>query len=143
MWCVEANLVPIPPVVWQACPPRAVSAAPDCPTGGFNEHRLAERAVVLDLLGAAAGSVPHWAHLAVGVVPARAEHRTIGAALVGLAAGVDYGRLAAREAQVRCAQVSTEREPQRSTPVQERAVVPGYEIARRKWPVGGLIDLVV
>ncbi|MCC7389685.1 MAG: hypothetical protein IT431_13060 [Phycisphaerales bacterium] len=130
--------------MWQTCPPRAVSAAPDCPTGGFNEHRLAERAVVLDLLGAAPGSVPQWAFLAVGAAPGRSEHRAIGEALARLAAaGADYGRLAAREAQVRCERVHTERVPDRSAPAPERAVVPGYEIARRKWPVGGLIDLVV
>lgn len=142
---VETN----PALCWhpvpRACQAAAVPAPPACPTGGLNGYRLATRPAVLGLLGAPAGSVPHATSLAIGNAVHRAEHRAIEAALDAMAdARPDYADLAAQQAKT-CP--APEPEPEawprtRHAIPPEKRVIPGYTLERRKWPIGGLIDLL-
>ncbi len=132
---------------WQTAWPHGVTAAGACAEGGINEHRLYEQPVVVGLLGEVPGSVPYSTHLEIAAARARLVHRAVENALAGLGARqVDFGEISASE---RLQESGPEAGP-RMLPRAgaepnmdrvERGVL--YTQPRRRWPIGGLIDLVI
>lgn len=139
---VEANPVHYFRAAHRAHPVCAVQATPVCPSGGLNEHRLGEPPAVVGLVGVPAGSVPYATHLAIVSARGRAQARAIESALSVIAqARPDYGRLAAREA-------AHHHQSPEAQPVHRRPALAGhpamqYTLPRRRWPIGGLVDLVI
>ena len=150
-----------PSLHWQPSP--GVTAVSRCPTGGLSEYRLEERPVLNTLLEHVPGDVPFSTHLELEAARARLVHRSVGEAIdrlgerttarekgadrggeVNRGVEVDEGELAvAREVVTKKEPKEQKAEPSgRDMDRIERGAV-AYTLPRRRWPIGGLIDLVV
>ncbi len=137
---VEAN----PCDRWAAGWACGLPAPGACPGGGLHEHRLADRPVLNTLLEHVPGDVPYSTHLELEAARARLVHRTLGEALEQIGGrGPDYGRLAAMTPQPTAAPRPTAPSLRLVPPPPREAAVVAYTLPRRRWPVGGLIDLVI
>lgn len=129
--------------MWQPLWRCGVTPTDPCAHPGMNQHRLVERPVLNSLLGHLPGSVPYATHLEIEGARARMVHRALGEALGQLGnPHADYGRQAA--ALKPTAPLALKLPPVRPAPqaarIDARVV---YTLPRRKWPLGGLIDLVI
>lgn len=90
------------------------------------------------------GDVPYSTHLELEAARARLVHRALGEALGQIAGGgPNYGRLAAMTPKPIAAPRTTAPSLRLLPPPPRDAVVIAYTLPQRRWPVGGLIDLVV
>ncbi|HZW10288.1 MAG TPA: hypothetical protein VFF69_10335 [Phycisphaerales bacterium] len=122
---------------------------------GLDEHRLGQRALPCDLLEHLPGDVPYSTHLAIENARARLVHRALSDALGGMRGG-DAGEsaVAKEDAPTRAAcdrgagpgaRLAAVERPARSGHGEDVRAVPITEHAQRRtrWPLGGLVDLVV
>lgn len=106
---------------------------------------------VVDLLGVLPGSVPYSTYLEIETALARLRHEAVLKGLEGLGSSPEEperqslepgeGELAAREGPRPIVMPETEPAAERS--VRREVVTQEYVVRRRRWPVGGLIDLVI
>jgi hypothetical protein len=128
---------------WLPAPATGIAAASPCPLPGLNQHRLAETPVTGSLLGHLPGSIPYSTHVEIAAARSRLMHREVNDALENLGAKqVEFAGLTTASAPVA-------RDPRGESQLK---LVPNldlvgrgvaYTLPRRRWPVGGLVDLVI
>jgi hypothetical protein len=126
-----------------------VSPPPDAARGGLNQHRFEQRPLACDLLEHLPGDVPFSTHLTLENVRARLVQRALGEALNRLGGGGPNSSARVDPSWDR----GREGEQSGAPSVPAAAAAPGrtervahvtaYSQRRARWPLGGLIDLVV
>jgi len=138
MYPVETN----PGAYAQSAWPTGLPAPAPSPWGGLHEHRLVDRPVLNTLLEHLPGDLPYSTHLELGAARARLVHRTLGEAIDRLAPPhPDEAHPAATVPPPPAHRATPSLRLLPPPPRDEQPVA--YTLPRRRWPLGGLIDLLV
>lgn len=137
------------PQIWRQLPPCRVPPPPPCPPQSLGEHRLRDYPVITDLLGHLAGDIPFSTHLQIENARSRAVERALQEALDRL----PPPEPARDESPLSTTANTPAADPAARPPDQpmaarqrpEGAVEPErvFTQRRERWPIGGLIDLVI